>query len=319
VKPPRNFPADWSPVPVLNLLVAFPYVTPAILATVARLGERVRFVIDSGAFTVKNAGKVITLDQYCAFIDTLPIKPWGYFALDVIGDQDASRANYYAMRERGYHPIPIVTRDGPRAFALADEYWTTSAIVGFGGLAGGVATGKMNRRPYVKAILEHAQGRDVHLLGFSSIDFIGRYRPFMCDSASWTAADRFAWLHTYLGYGRWDRHRKFDFMAGFPDHLTARIRNLGFDAHVLQRDAAWRGEYGANRMITAAGWCRFSAEIEQRFGTKLFLALAADSSEVIETAFLAQAGEIDGAATRLALIEAQPITQRRRAAQAAAA
>jgi hypothetical protein len=301
---PEGFPEDWSPAPVINLLVAYPYVTPDILAFVTRHQARCRWLIDSGAFTAAKSGIPIKLDDYCRFIDTLPVKPWRYFALDVVGDQDASKANYYAMRERGYDPIPIVTRDGPRALTLADEYWQHTDIVGFGGLG----MGRMNRVPYVKAVLEHSAGRRVHLLGFSSLDVIGRYRPYMADSASWTSSDRWAWLWIYHGGGRWSRARKlddtkpFDYARGMPAEHAAAIRNLGFDAYALQKDIAWRGEYGAARLITCAGWMRMSVEIERRFGTKLFIAMAADSPAIIETAFLAQQGEIDGEARRQELL-----------------
>jgi hypothetical protein len=281
----------------LNLLVAYPYVTPQLLAIVARMGDRVRLVIDSGAFTAYASGKPITLDGYCGFLADLPVTLWRYFALDVIGDQAASRANYYTMRERGLTPIPVVTRAGREAFDLADEYWRSTDIVAFGGLAG--TAHAFDRRPYVKAVLEHAAGRDLHLLGFSSLDWIAHYRPYMADSGSWSSADRYGWLWLYAGQGRWERLHKKDFTQddGFSERHVAIARSLGFDLHVLKHETAWHGDNGASRWISCASWLRLSCEVERRFGTKLFIALASNP-ELVEQCFYAQLGEIDGETAR---------------------
>jgi hypothetical protein len=301
-------PDDWSASPKLNLLVAYPYVTQRTLDTVARLGDRVRFVIDCGAVTVLSTGREITLDAYCGFLKDLPVKPWRYFSLDVISNQEQSRANYYAMLDRGFTPVPIVTRQGgDELFRIADEYWKHSDVVGFGGIAGSRL--RFDRRSYVKAILEHAAGRRVHLLGFSSLDFVARYRPYMADSATWTSSDRFAWLLLYHGRGKWSQYRRedatktWDYKRGLPDGHEAVIRDLGFDAQALRYAANWRGDNSASRWISCAAWCRCIADVERNTGTKLFMALAADSADIVEACFRAQLGEIDGEASRRTLLD----------------
>ena len=84
----------WKPreldtnTPRLNFLVAYPYCKPDVFEVLKNQTLPYRFLLDSGAFTAHNAGKVITLDDYCRFIEAMPIKPWRYFQLDVVGDPD---------------------------------------------------------------------------------------------------------------------------------------------------------------------------------------------------------------------------------------
>ena len=59
-------------------------------------------LIDSGAFTAWKANESISLDDYCRFIEKLPVTPWGYFQLDVVGDPDGTIRNYDEMRRRGF-------------------------------------------------------------------------------------------------------------------------------------------------------------------------------------------------------------------------
>ena len=64
----------------LNTLIAYPYLKPDAVEMLRARADQVRFVLDSGAFTAWKSGNPIALDDYCRFIEGLPIKPWRYFA-----------------------------------------------------------------------------------------------------------------------------------------------------------------------------------------------------------------------------------------------
>lgn len=120
--------------PRLNVLVAYPYATPQVVEQLRQCGPDLRFLLDSGAFTAWKAGKPIELDDYCRFLEALPVKPWRYFALDVIGDPHGTMRNYEAMLRRGFSPVPIFTRgEDP---SVLEDYYKTSDVVGIGGLVG---------------------------------------------------------------------------------------------------------------------------------------------------------------------------------------
>lgn len=97
--------------PRLNFLVAYPYCKPDVFEVLKNQTLPYRFLLDSGAFTAHNAGKVITLDDYCRFIEAMPIKPWRYFQLDVVGDPEKTARNYEKMLERGFTPVPVFTHN----------------------------------------------------------------------------------------------------------------------------------------------------------------------------------------------------------------
>ena len=143
--------------------------------------NRFRFLLDSGAFTAFNSGKTITLDEYCKFLESLPFKPWRYFALDVIGNPEGTDRNYEIMRARGFNPVPIVTY-GDNLKKVEDLYKSTD-FVGFGGLVG---LSKDERIWAVNEITKAVKGRKAHLLGFTQFDSLKRFKPYCCDSSSWS-------------------------------------------------------------------------------------------------------------------------------------
>lgn len=88
--------------PRLNFLVAYPYCKPDVFEVLKNQTLPYRFLLDSGAFTAHNAGKVITLDDYCRFIEAMPIKPWRYFQLDVVGDPEKTAYHDISCGHRVY-------------------------------------------------------------------------------------------------------------------------------------------------------------------------------------------------------------------------
>jgi hypothetical protein len=251
--------------PLLNVLTAYPYASAEVINVVAANQNHIRFVLDSGAFTAWKAGKPIALDDYCRFIESLPFKPWRYFALDVIGDPHASMANYEMMLRRGFNPVPIFTR-GEDPAAL-DEYFKTSDVVGIGGLVG-----TPQYKGFVNGIMKHMAGRRVHWLGFTSMEFIKSHRPYMCDSSSWMRAARFATQKLYVGCGRELVCSKASFGRKPKPELIEAVRRLGFDPALLASNAGWAGQESPSRKLAAASGIARSLDVQKNLGTLEFLA-----------------------------------------------
>jgi len=252
--------------PRANILVAYPYWSAGSAKHVAAGGDRVRLVIDSGAFTAWKAGKPIALDDYCKFIEELSPTPWRYFTLDVVGDAKATLANYETMLKRGFEPVPIFTRgEDP---SVLEDYYATSDLVGVGGLVG-----TRNNKGFVNGIMKRIGDRKVHWLGFTNIDYIKFYRPYMCDSSSWEAGARYASVKLYMGNGRYVSIKKADFIKQPPEDVLERIRFLGFDPYVLRKDTAWRGGEGVTRQLSAASSQVLSLDIQRNLGTLYFNAI----------------------------------------------
>lgn len=249
----------------LNVLVAYPYLTPRIIERLRQVGPDLRLLVDSGAFTAWKAGKSIALDDYCRFLETLPITPWRYFTLDVVGDPHASMVNYETMLRRGFKPIPIFTRgEDP---SVLDDYYKTSDVVGIGGL---VQT--EGNKGYVKGIMRHVGERRVHWLGFTNIDFLKAFKPYMLDSSSWENGARYGFVKVYFGGGRFHRIIRADFKSRPDKHILDGISSLGVDPFSLSKQDAWFGSYTQIRTICARSAVRLSIDVYDRLGSMMFIA-----------------------------------------------
>lgn len=262
-------------LPPLSLLVAYPYVTKGVydlMAQFAGVGG-VRWLLDSGAFTAWKSGQPISLDDYCSFLRNLPVQPWRYFALDVIGDGAASARNYYEMLHRGFKPVPVFTRG--ESLDVLDRYYETSDLVAIGGLVSRVSDPK----PYIKHLHKHLGQRAYHLLGFTALDWIKYLKPYSVDSSSWEAAARYGTLCVYMGQGRIKNLSHREVRSHLHDEsLAARIRALGFELPDLGRESNWHGGQSLARQITTASWMWLSIDVERRLGVRLFLARAHPST-----------------------------------------
>jgi hypothetical protein len=249
--------------PRLNILVAYPYVTPQVLEALARVGPDLRFLLDSGAFTAWKANKPIALDDYCRFLDGLPVTPWRYFLLDVIGDPHATMQNYETMLKRGFKPVPIFTRgEDP---SVLDDYYKTSDVVGIGGLVG-----TSRNRGFVNGIMKKVGDRKVHWLGFTDIDFLKVYRPYMCDSSGWDQS-RYGQIRFYLGRGRFCYVKRQNLKQIGPK-IKEVITSYGFSVEALSLASSWRGSGSPSEQINCASMVRACLDIETNLGTKQFMA-----------------------------------------------
>lgn len=258
----------------LNLLVAYPYMQGQI-QVIRENADIVRLLVDSGAFTAWKAGKKIELDDYCRFIESLPVEPWRYFTLDVVGDPEGTLRNYETMLRRGFKPVPIFTRgEDP---SVLENYYKTSDVVGLGGLVG-----TQGNRGFVRGIMRHVRDRKVHWLGFTVFDFVKVYRPYMCDSSSWTSGSRFGTFDLYMGRGRMVKVTKAEMAEKPPQQILDRVRYFGLDPAGLGIKDNWHGGRTYNRILGGYSHVYLSHDIEYKLGTKQFLA----STTGLETSIL---------------------------------
>jgi hypothetical protein len=248
------------------MLLAYPYATESTIDALMRLGDRVEILIDSGAFTAWKAGKPIALDGYMRFLESLPIKPWRYFALDVVHDPAATLRNYRAMLDRGLNPVPVFQRgESP---AMLDEYFKTSDLVGIGGIVG-----TPGRRGYLRGIMQHAAGRHVHWLGFNDANFVKALRPLSVDVTTWVNGGKYGSIALYLGLGRLSVQLRRKHFLQQPSHDVMKCcERLGINWTALRRESEWH-HGGEARSANIKSWIAYSQDVYRRLGTRVFLSI----------------------------------------------
>ena len=229
--------------------------------------HQINFLLDSGAFTAFKSGNPIKLDDYCKFIDALPIKPWRYFALDVIGNSKATMENYKEMVRRGYNPIPVFTHGQP--FEDIEEYYKTTDMIGCGGLADKYGPRSLF---YLKKVFQHTKGRKVHLLGYTSPEYIKFFKPFSCDSSSWTRAQRYGLCDIYVGQGKYIQLSRRQAINKPKPAIIEALRQLGFTLGDFAKEDNWRKANIAS-IVSARSWIKYMIDADKNIKTKIFLAM----------------------------------------------
>ena len=244
--------------------------TKGVIKELSQSKDDIRFVLDSGAFTAWKAGKPLRLDDYCKFIESLPFEPWRYFTLDVIGNPHETLRNYETMLSRGFKPIPIFTRgEDP---SVINDYYKTSDVVGIGGLVG-----TPGNKGFVKGIMKYIGDRKVHWLGFTSYDFISHYKPYMCDSSSWTGGVRFGKSKMYFDDNNWINLDINKIRNQSDTSLHLFIKQYGFDPVEFMDKRHWKSSgsgKGFNEVLNCRSFTRLQNDIQVKFNTKYFLACA---------------------------------------------
>lgn len=258
--------------PLINILVAYPYMTKKVIETLIEHKDETRFLLDSGAFTAWKAGKPIELDDYCKFLEQLPVKPWRYFTLDKIGDPEGTMKNYQTMLDRGFKPVPIFTRG--EDLKVLDEFYKTSDVVGIGGLVG-----TKGNKGFINGIMSKVGIRKVHWLGFTAIDYIKFYKPYMCDSSTYLSGIRYGNLALYKGQGKFKLVNKKTFLSEPPKEILELIKKHGIELQDLAQASNWvnNGNTGGMRVASFRAWAMFQDDITKNIGTHFFLACASDN------------------------------------------
>lgn len=146
-------------------------------------------MIDSGAFSNFTGTTKITLEDYMVFLrgilDKNPDSDITYVNMDVIGNAEASFANWQRMRENGFNPIPVYHPGSDPQFLL--EYLKGgSEIVGLGGVA------KVSkRREYLDGVwrnyLIDESGMPIHKIhgfGITGFELVSRYPWYSVDGTT---------------------------------------------------------------------------------------------------------------------------------------
>lgn len=252
----------------LNILVAYPYLKTRMLDMLTEASAAgARILIDSGAFTAHHAGTSIDLAQYMAMLKGLPFTPDAYFVLDVVGDAAATDVNLQRMRDAGLDPIPIYIRgEPPEKLGALYRY---APLVGIAGLAA-----SKNAPGYLKWVMRHVGTRPVHWLGFSRGSYVAHYQPASLDCSSWESGGRYGALSLYAGAGRFVRTNRGEFTKPPRASLAWLMQSYGVSAYDMRLEQNWRGSDSLGRMLNARSYVRYFADIEQRMGTRCYMAVA---------------------------------------------
>jgi hypothetical protein len=291
----------------LNLLIAYPYYDERFAKALQGHDEDVRLLLDSGAYTAWRSGKPIDVDDYCRFIENLPVQPWRYFALDVVGDPAGTMRNFEVMVKRGFKPVPIFTRG--EDISVVEDYYKHSDVVGIGGL---VRTPR--KKQFVNGVMKQIGKRRVHWLGFTDTEYLRHYRPYMCDTNSWDYGSQYGKTYLYMGMGGAPFYQlwRLEMDKQPPDAVMERIRDLGFDPYLFRKSATWHGGWSINRKLCVASYLEFSLDVQRYLGTLMFNAVAAgDSAEQFIKAFIRRRtshdNKSDGSAVRRAGLNDVPV------------
>jgi hypothetical protein len=214
-------------------------------------------VLDSGAFSAHTSGVPIDLSRYiddCLALLAGPDPPGAIFALDVIGDPEASARNCERMQAAGVPAVPTFHRGSP--WHYLDALARTDARIALGGLALRNAAGapilSVNAKiAYVEECYARLWPRWCHVFGCTDERVLGRFPVASADSTSWQyGPQRFgksiAMRANVVPRARLDN-------ATYQHFITLEVANY------LRVEARLRGLYG--RVLEAAGLGPFSLRL----------------------------------------------------------
>lgn len=244
-------------------------------------------ILDSGAFTAWTRGESVDLDEYVAFIKSVPELSY-YFSLDYIPGVRGVRPtraeveyaskqslyNYKYMLEQGLTPIPVVHFGCE--YSLADKYYLIAkvkpAFIGVGGLVGVPCKLAQHWLDGLFANCDYP----FHGFGISSSRLLTRYPWASVDSSVWAQAPQFgaafcpklsaSGLPDYQHVPRriivttWDR-KHGALPANHLDHMGPSVRaavDAYFTNHLGIDLEACREDYELRAQACAACFYQFS-------------------------------------------------------------
>jgi hypothetical protein len=198
---------------------------------------RMRLIGDSGAFSAHTSGTPIDIAEYADWVRRWREHLLWAASLDVIGDPDATWANWLLLRDRhGLATVPTVHAGSDPA--LLDRYVAEGAsLVGLGGMAG---KGQAQRAfPWAVAMFKRARdlhpGVRYHLWGVTGRKFLDHLPAWSADSSgTLSRVVRYAALRMFdPGTGR-------DMTAplngrGIYQHASVLRRVYGVDPSLIER------------------------------------------------------------------------------------
>lgn len=270
----------------LNLLVAFPYFKKGMTEEFGLMNrDDYRLIVDSGAFTAYNCGKVIKLDDYHSFIKTVQhLQPDAFIQLDKVFDPEGTRLNLQKSRDAGFNVCPVFTRgDEIKYFEkLIDD----KEYVFIGGIQQGEGA-----KPFVKFILERYSKEKIHFLAFVRPDWLIHYAPYSTDSSSWSSSVRYGACDLFNHRTGFIKRFSKELFRKRPDEkVTQLFFENGIDWNMIKKLSAkesWiHGKFNPERLfdnspscmalhvfISFCSWIRYTIAYQNKLGTKIYIAI----------------------------------------------
>lgn len=166
---------DW-PKFDLGLLISFPYLDTARLELFEKCP---RLMLDSGAFSAWNSGKVIDFARLTAEARR---KRWGsVVSLDVIGDWQRSKLNAWRMRQAvGGHVMPVFHIGEP--LALLRDYCAAFGVVGLSCRFGETIAESLK---WLDDCYRQSYPHRFHSFGWLANDALRRFPFYSGDAVTW--------------------------------------------------------------------------------------------------------------------------------------
>ena len=210
---------------------------PALLVSYVYLPqfkrERHRYRIrnwsmDSGAYSAHNSGKTIELEKYTAVCSELLAKDKGLvevFALDVIGDFEASARNSEWMVSQGVPAIPTFHFGEPEdmLFHYAEKYPKIA-------LGGCVGVPQRTKREWHEQCFARVWPKLIHGLA------VGNQSGVL--NLPWDSVDASSWERGPTAYGRWRTYGQLSVYGG-EQNLAPEVEDI------LQLEKLSRFKHGA--------------------------------------------------------------------------
>lgn len=178
-----------NPLPAPALLCSYVYYRDNAPWLLGERGHVREWVLDSGAFTAKQAGIDISVQEYIDFCLSLRESkrpPTAVFALDVIGDWKASMRNTEALWKAGVEAIPCWHVGSP---------WEVLVELskGFPRIAVGGSVGlHVNQRQLVfDQVFAKVWPARIHAFGVHTESLLMRYPFDSVDASGWTGGQQY--------------------------------------------------------------------------------------------------------------------------------
>ena len=230
--------------------------------------KSIALLIDSGAFSAFHSGVTITLDEYSKWLTRCPVKPCGYFTLDVVGDPVATAKNDAELVRRGHKPIPIITRGTPDA--QWDDVCRDAKWVAIGGVKQG------SRHRFIAHAMRLLNGRRCHILGVSDTPTIHAFKPYSCDATSWNSTMRYGIMVLYdpRRYRLLSvRKRDFQRDAMRTHWMTEACRLVGYEVGEIVSDRRMKGVNDTMQArLTIRSYLYAQRVYRDKLGVRMFIA-----------------------------------------------
>lgn len=216
-----------------------------------------KVMLDSGAFSNYTQGKkVVSFDEYTAFLKEHDGRFWHAIAYDVIGDMVKSDANVKRMQDMGLDPVPVFQRSG-----TVDQLKTMLAdhdVVAVGGISR--RSRERAEQDYLRQVMRIVGEHKVHLLGlgWKSAE---RYRPYSLDCTSPFVTTRYGVIHLWTHRGWIQISKQRNASRGGKNYIkpdlqrTSVLRSYGLTWAALGKKDAYK-DGGDATVATLRSWVR---------------------------------------------------------------